>query len=44
MKGVYMFLKFLYWKWIKRRCPHICTFCAWKSRECYEEFKATGKL
>ena len=26
-------LKFMWIKWIKRQCPHICTFCKYK-RKC----------
>lgn len=36
---VFKYLEFLYHKWIKRGCPHICAFCAFRHRECYEEFK-----
>lgn len=34
-----------YWKWIKRKCPHICKFCeqefpSYGTREnCYDDFR-----
>lgn len=39
MKKIKTFISFMYYKWIKRRCPHVCLFCAFKNRECFEEFK-----
>ena len=30
-------LYFLYYKWIKRDCPHLCMFCSFKHRNCKEE-------
>lgn len=35
-------IRFLFNKWIRRRCPHICAFCEFREghyTECFEEME-----
>lgn len=31
-----LFLKLMWWKWVKRGCPHVCVWCIYRCR-CWSE-------
>lgn len=33
---VVLFFKLLLWKWIKRKCPHVCAWCIYRC-QCWDE-------